>query len=76
MDTIRAYRLSDAFAADSQGRVDANHRAYWCLSMANEWLSLRLDFMGAIIVFLVAILSIVNRNSINVALMGELFRVT
>ncbi|KAL6776048.1 hypothetical protein ACKKBG_A19595 [Auxenochlorella protothecoides x Auxenochlorella symbiontica] len=70
VDTIRAYRLSDAFAADSQGRVDANHRAYWCLSMANEWLSLRLDFMGAIIVFLVAILSIVNRNSINVALMA------
>ena len=52
----------------SDDKVDANHRAYFASRMANEWLSLRLDTLGACIVFLTAILSIVNRNSIPSAL--------
>lgn len=36
--------------------------------MANEWLSLRLDCLGAVVVLLAAILAIVNRNTISPAL--------
>jgi ABC-type multidrug transport system fused ATPase/permease subunit len=68
VETIRAYRLAAAFAATSDARVDANHRAYFTARMANEWLSLRLDAIGACIVFLTAALSIARRGSISPSL--------
>lgn len=68
IDTIRAFQLADAFAATSDARVDANHRAYFTLRMANEWLSMRLDAIGATIVFLTAVLAIVRRDSISASL--------
>ena len=68
VETIRAYRLADAFAASSDARVDANHRAYFTVRMANEWLSLRLDLIGACIVLLTAILAIVRRDTISASL--------
>lgn len=68
IDTIRAYRLADAFASTSDARVDANHRAYFTLRMANEWLAMRLDAIGAIIVFLTAVLAIVKRDTISASL--------
>lgn len=68
VETIRAYRLTDAFSKGSDSRVDENHRAYFTSRMANEWLSLRLDLIGACIVFLSAVLAIVNRNVISASL--------
>lgn len=68
VETIRAYRLADAFAASSDARVDANHRAYFTVRMANEWLSLRLDVIGACIVFLTATLAIARRDMLTASL--------
>lgn len=68
VETIRAYRLAEAFAATSDARVDANHRAYFTVRMANEWLSMRLDCIGACIVFLTAVLAIVERDSMSASL--------
>lgn len=68
VDTIRAYRLENDFALSSDKRVDDNHRAYFCVRMANEWLSGRLDIIGACVVFLTAILSIVRRDVITASL--------
>ncbi len=45
-------------------------RAYFCTRMANEWLGQRLDVLGAIIVFLAAILAIVNRANVSPSLAG------
>lgn len=39
--------------------------------MANEWLSMRLDCLGAMIVFLAGILAIVNRDNVSPSLAGE-----
>jgi ABC-type multidrug transport system fused ATPase/permease subunit len=68
VDTIRAYRLAGAFARTSDARVDANHRAYFSARMANEWLAMRLDLVGACIVFLVAVLAIARRDIITASL--------
>jgi ABC-type multidrug transport system fused ATPase/permease subunit len=68
VETIRAYGLAEQFALASDSKVDTNHRAYFCVRMANEWLSLRLDVIGATVVFLTAILSIVRRDTISAAL--------
>jgi hypothetical protein len=40
--------------------------------MANEWLAQRLDVLGAMVVFLAAILAIVNRANISPSLAGGL----
>jgi ABC-type multidrug transport system fused ATPase/permease subunit len=68
VETIRAYRLTEAFALSSDARVDSNHRAYFTCRMANEWLSMRLDFIGACIVFLTAALAIVRRDLLTASL--------
>ena len=68
VETIRAYRLETAFALSSDHKVDANHRAYFTLKMANEWLAMRLDIIGASIVFLTAILAITRRDLVTVSL--------
>ena len=39
--------------------------------MANEWLSLRLDVMGATIVYMTAMLAIYNKDNISASLLGE-----
>ncbi len=70
VETIRAYRLETAFALSSDHKVDANHRAYFTLKMANEWLAMRLDIIGASIVFLVAVLGIARREDIEVSLIA------
>ena len=68
VETIRAYRLETAFALSSDHKVDANHRAYFTLKMAGEWLAMRLDILGASIVFLTAILAITRRDLVSVSL--------
>jgi ATP-binding cassette subfamily C (CFTR/MRP) protein 1 len=68
VETIRAYNLKSAFAISSDKKVDVNHRAYFTLKMANEWLAQRLDIIGATIVFLTAILAITRRDVVSVSL--------
>ena len=43
-------------------------RAYWTLKTADQWLSLRLDFIGASLILLTAMLAIANRNHISPAI--------
>ena len=68
VETIRAYNLKSSFAISSDRKVDVNHRAYFTLKMANEWLAMRLDIIGATIVFLTAILAITRRDVVSVSL--------
>ncbi|KAL3154179.1 hypothetical protein ABBQ32_013696 [Trebouxia sp. C0010 RCD-2024] len=68
VETIRAFRYQEKFASKSDTQIDYNHRAYWTLKTADQWLSLRLDFIGACLILLTAILAIANRNNINPAI--------
>ena len=43
-------------------------RAYWSLKTADQWLSLRLDFIGACLVVLVALLAVAERNNLSASL--------
>ncbi|KAG2454612.1 hypothetical protein HYH02_000453 [Chlamydomonas schloesseri] len=63
LDTIRAYRLQERFKSRHEGMVDTNATAYYNARVADEWLSLRLDLIGSIIVFSIA--------ALNVALAGH-----
>lgn len=62
--TIRAYGESDRFLKDNETKVDIENRAYWLTVTNQRWLGIRLDFLGALLTFIVAILGVGTRFSI------------
>ncbi|KAL0031798.1 hypothetical protein WJX79_007928 [Trebouxia sp. C0005] len=68
VETIRAFAYQEKFASKSDSQIDYNHRAYWTLKTADQWLSLRLDFIGSMLILLTAILAIAERNHISPAI--------
>lgn len=52
----------------SDTKVDNNHRAYFTSRMANEWLSMRLDAIGACVVLGTALLAIIRRGDLSPSL--------
>ncbi|KAL0576170.1 hypothetical protein V5O48_005811 [Marasmius crinis-equi] len=70
LTTIRAYGESSRFQSENAFRTNLENRAYW-LSVSNQrWLSVRLDFLGSIMVFAVAIMAVGTRFSISPAETG------
>ncbi|KAH8702386.1 putative ABC metal ion transporter [Talaromyces proteolyticus] len=63
VSTIRAYRQSKRFVLENEWRMDANNRAYFPSISANRWLAVRLEFIGSIIIFTAATLSIISVTS-------------
>ncbi|KAI0917113.1 hypothetical protein AcV5_007675 [Taiwanofungus camphoratus] len=63
--TIRAYGESARFRVINENRIDYENRAYW-LTIANQrWLAIRLDMLGALLIFLVALLAVIARFTIS-----------
>jgi ATP-binding cassette subfamily C (CFTR/MRP) protein 1 len=58
LSTIRAYAQNDRWSGENENRVDANLRAFFPAVHANRWLGIRLEFIGALVVFFSASLSI------------------
>lgn len=54
--SIRAYRQMGRFARLNYALANANTRAFLTLQIARQWLALRLDTIGALLLFLVAIM--------------------
>ncbi|WWC98842.1 hypothetical protein V866_005735 [Kwoniella sp. B9012] len=55
--TIRAYGETDRFVKENAYYMDLEDRAYLLSATNQRWLSIRLDFLGACLVFAVAIMS-------------------
>ncbi|GIL81581.1 hypothetical protein Vretimale_729 [Volvox reticuliferus] len=72
LDTIRAYHMQERFKERHEAMVDTNATAYYNARVADEWLSLRLDLIGSIIVLSVALLNVgfTSVNSISPALVA------
>ncbi|KAF5342067.1 hypothetical protein D9611_001575 [Ephemerocybe angulata] len=68
--TIRAYKESERFKLDNQHRVDIENRAYWLTVTNQRWLGIRLDFLGAMLTFIVAMLTVGTRFTISPAQTG------
>ncbi|TPX56510.1 hypothetical protein SpCBS45565_g08389 [Spizellomyces sp. 'palustris'] len=47
--TIRAFGAEERLLGQQRDKVDANHRAYFLLWVANRWLCLRTDVIGAVV---------------------------
>ncbi|KAG2450119.1 hypothetical protein HYH02_000222 [Chlamydomonas schloesseri] len=53
--TIRAFRKQDQFLDKNRSNLNYSNRAYWPIQVVNRWLSVRLEMMGALVVFSAAV---------------------
>jgi len=60
ISTIRAYGQQPRFERENEWRSDANLRAYFPSISANRWLAVRLEFIGAIVIFAAAGFAIIS----------------
>ncbi|TNY24017.1 hypothetical protein DMC30DRAFT_371993 [Rhodotorula diobovata] len=71
--TIRAYRQNARFIAENEGHVDRNQNALFPSLNCNRWLAVRLEFLGALLIFSTAFLAVstlVKSRSIDAGLVG------
>ncbi|MCO5601829.1 hypothetical protein L7F22_055954 [Adiantum nelumboides] len=68
--TVRAYGESGRFLQDHLRHVDIENRAYFFSICNQRFLGVRLDFLGAILVFITAILASVGANTITPSEVG------
>ncbi|KAG0641596.1 P-loop containing nucleoside triphosphate hydrolase protein [Tuber brumale] len=67
---IRAYGLQDRFVAEIQKAIDGMDSAYFITFANQRWLSLRLDIIGNLFVFITAILVVTSRFNVNPSIAG------
>lgn len=68
--TIRAYGLQDQFATSIRAAIDDMDSAYYLTFSNQRWLSVRLDIIGNLLVFVVGILVVTSRFSVSPATGG------
>ncbi|EIW57395.1 ABC protein [Trametes versicolor FP-101664 SS1] len=70
LPTIRSYGEVNRFLRDNEYYVDLEDRAAFLTVTNQRWLAIRLDFLGGIMTFIVAILAVSNASGINPAQIG------
>ncbi|KZP02968.1 hypothetical protein FIBSPDRAFT_769650 [Athelia psychrophila] len=70
--TIRAYGETERFKLENEERVDIENRAYWLTVTNQRWLGIRVDFLGALLTWVVAIMTVATRFTISPAQTGLL----
>ncbi|KAI9333757.1 hypothetical protein DFJ73DRAFT_799177 [Zopfochytrium polystomum] len=70
LTTIRAYGVEAQFAAKNRELLDWNNRAYYPLLLTQRWLGLRLELIGALLIFFAALFAIIARNSVGASVAG------
>ncbi|KAG1773522.1 ABC transporter [Suillus occidentalis] len=65
LTTIRAYGELDRFSEENIQLMDVENRAYWLTVTNQRWLGIRLDFLGLLLTFAVALLTVGLRFSIS-----------
>lgn len=68
--TIRAYGDQKRFILDNEQKVDFNQTCSYPSIIANRWLGVRLEILGAFVVFFTALFAILNRESLSPAIAG------
>jgi ABC-type multidrug transport system fused ATPase/permease subunit len=68
--TVRAYQETARFHSDHARYMDIENRAYFFTICNQRYLGVRLDALGALLVFVTALLATIGANSINPAQIG------
>lgn len=64
LSSVRAFGQETRFIATSDARVDRNQQCYFPAVSCNRWLAVRIEFLGALIIYIASTLAvfIVTRN--------------
>ncbi|KAJ7824123.1 P-loop containing nucleoside triphosphate hydrolase protein [Mycena leptocephala] len=76
LPTIRSYGEIERFMGDNIYYIDLENRALFLTVTNQRWLAVRLDALGSILVFLVAIFAAVGLNGVNPAEIGLILTYT
>jgi ATP-binding cassette subfamily C (CFTR/MRP) protein 1 len=63
LSTIRAFKQSERFVAENESRLDRNQECYFPSVSCNRWLAVRLELLGAVLIFAAAVLCVWALNS-------------
>ncbi|XP_048240018.1 multidrug resistance-associated protein 1-like [Haliotis rufescens] len=67
---IRTYRAENRFIRHSERLVDMNQKFSFASNTANRWLGVRIEVLGALVVFLASLLSVFLKDSISGGTIG------
>jgi ABC-type multidrug transport system fused ATPase/permease subunit len=70
VSTIRAFGMESRFMEEVLVKLDNNNAPYYFLWMCNRWLSIRVDFMGAMVNFSAGILVLLNLDTLDAGWAG------
>ncbi|KAI0649348.1 ABC protein [Trametes meyenii] len=70
LPTIRSYGEVNRFLRDNEYYIDLEDRAAFLTVTNQRWLAIRLDFLGGLMTFIVAILAVSNASGIDPAQIG------
>ncbi|KAG0213872.1 hypothetical protein BGX28_003296 [Mortierella sp. GBA30] len=70
VSTIRAFGVESRFMEEILVKLDNNNAPYYFLWMCNRWLSIRVDFMGALVSFIAGVLILVNLEDLDASWAG------
>jgi len=62
LSTIRAYQKQEEFMAENHGKIDLNTQAWYSLQSANQWLAMRLEWLGAAVICVTVMTVILLRD--------------
>lgn len=70
LTTVRAYGKQAEFTRLNEDYLDVMNRAYFMTIIDQRWLGIRLDFVGDILIFVVAVLVVTSRFSVSPSIAG------
>ncbi|KAG6856152.1 hypothetical protein H0H87_007058 [Tephrocybe sp. NHM501043] len=76
LSTIRAYRAQDEAVKDADNGLDLENRAYYMTISIQRWLTIRLDVLGNVLVFGIALFAAGFRNTVDPSKIGVVLSYT
>ncbi|KAJ4479332.1 ABC protein [Lentinula aciculospora] len=70
LPTIRSYGKIPKFIQDNQYYIDLENRALFITVTTQRWLAIRVDCLGAVLVFFVSLFAVVGVSGVNAAQIG------
>ncbi|KAF9972831.1 hypothetical protein BGZ65_009580, partial [Modicella reniformis] len=70
VSTIRAMRINDRFIQENAAKSDRSANVHFVYTVANRWLHIRLEFLGAIVVFATALLTVLSGKTLGPGMAG------
>ncbi|XP_053664898.1 uncharacterized protein LOC128714047 [Anopheles marshallii] len=70
IDTIKAYDAEERFHRQFLERIDTHQNYIYHNNSASRWIGIRLEFIGAMVIYFVALLTVSNQSMVGLAFVG------